>query len=115
MTSEDTEGGEFSFVEYHSGSGLLSTQIAERYPRATVISVEPDNSNIDAHLKRLARLAANPSRRSLSFRLLSFRLLFCSINNNPFIGCGLGACLLKTGSSNTARSGFFLPLTRSFA
>ena len=58
MNSEDTEGGEFSFVEYHSGSGLLSTQIAERYPRATVISVEPDNSNIDAHLKRLSRLAA---------------------------------------------------------
>ena len=30
MNSEDTEGGEFSFVEYHSGSGLLSTQITQR-------------------------------------------------------------------------------------
>ena len=39
MTSEDTEGGEFSCIEYNSGSGLLSTAIAERYPRATVVSV----------------------------------------------------------------------------
>ena len=37
MTTEDTEGGEFSLIEYNSGSGLLSTAIAERYPRATII------------------------------------------------------------------------------
>ena len=57
MTAEDTEGGEFSFIEYNSGSGLLSTAVAERYPRATIISVEAEEENVNAHLKRLARLA----------------------------------------------------------
>lgn len=57
MSSEDTEGGEFSFIEYNSGSGLLSTSIAERYPRATVISIEPEESHVQAHLSRLRRLA----------------------------------------------------------
>jgi hypothetical protein len=36
MTSEDTEGGEFSCIEYNSGSGLLSTAIAERYVKSVL-------------------------------------------------------------------------------
>ena len=57
MNNEDTEGGEFSFIEYNSGSGLLSAAVAERYPRATVISVETEETNVQAHLQRLKRLA----------------------------------------------------------
>ena len=57
MTAEDTEGGEFSFIEYNSGSGLLSAAVAERYPRATIISVETESLHVAAHLRRLKRLA----------------------------------------------------------
>jgi hypothetical protein len=57
MITEDTEGGEFSFIEYNSGSGLLSAAVAERYPRATIISVETEDMHVEAHLRRLKRLA----------------------------------------------------------
>jgi hypothetical protein len=43
-------GGRFSFMEYHSGLGLMSTRLAYEYPDATVFSLEKDDGNTDLHL-----------------------------------------------------------------
>ena len=54
LTKEDVgEDGEFSYLEFNSGSGLLSLSVAEKYPSATVISVESEKVNVAAHLKRI--------------------------------------------------------------
>ena len=43
LTKEDVgEEGEFSYLEFNSGSGLLSLAVAERFPSATVVSVESE-------------------------------------------------------------------------
>ena len=57
LTKEDVgEEGEFSYLEFNSGSGLLSLAVAEQFPSATVVSVESEKVNVAAHLKRIKLL-----------------------------------------------------------
>jgi hypothetical protein len=48
--SAELANGRFSFLEYHSGLGLISTRLASEYPDATVFSLEKDEVNTDLHL-----------------------------------------------------------------
>lgn len=52
----DVAGGRFSFVDFSSGHGYLSTRIAKEYPNATVISIDHDSSKSDYHLKMISSL-----------------------------------------------------------
>ena len=57
LTEEDVgPKGEFSFLELNSGSGLLSLAVAEKFPGATVLSVESEAANVAAHLQRIKKL-----------------------------------------------------------
>jgi hypothetical protein len=57
MTPEDVGSkGEFSYLEVNSGSGLLSLALAEKYPAATILSLESEKGNVEAHLKRIKSL-----------------------------------------------------------
>ena len=47
MTPEDVGSkGEFSYLEVNSGSGLLSLALAEKYPAATILSLESEKGNV---------------------------------------------------------------------
>eukprot|EP00935_MAST-01C_sp_MAST-1C-sp1_P000902 g902.t1 len=49
---------EFSLMEYNSGGGALSMALAERFPNATVISIEGKDDLVKSHLQALERHAA---------------------------------------------------------
>ena len=51
IKKDDSQHGKFSFVEWFSGSGLLSAELAEKFSDATVMSVEPEAENIKASAK----------------------------------------------------------------
>ena len=56
------ERGRFSFLEWNSGVGSLSLGVAQRYPRATVVSVTASDVGATEHLEAIARLNVSNSR-----------------------------------------------------
>jgi len=77
MPFEDTASGgapgRFSFLEFMSGAGGISTSIAQQFPQATVISVEPSNRLAKAHLAAVNR--RNVSNAAVCSRSVDARLM----------------------------------------
>lgn len=65
--------GRFSFVEYNSGAGLLSLNVAHAYPDATVVSIDGSESLTDAHLAAVLR--QNVSNNEVCRKTVDERLL----------------------------------------
>lgn len=47
--------GRFSFLEYNSGLGLISSRLAQDYPDATIFSLEKDDKSTEYHLDLLQK------------------------------------------------------------
>jgi len=54
--------GRFSFIEWHSGVGSLSVDIAQRFPQATVVSVTDSELGAAEHLETLEALNITNNR-----------------------------------------------------
>ena len=55
----ETASGEFSFLEHGSNYGYFSTMLAQKYPNATVVSLERDPRQVRHHLQMLKEVGVN--------------------------------------------------------
>lgn len=79
--SAELANGRFSFLEYHSGLGLISTHLASEYPDATVFSLEKDEVNTNLHLN-LAD-AFNVSNDAICHLEMDPTTLYRNLYENP--------------------------------